>query len=180
MEEGLSGLVELVTVSRTVHARIATWVVNKTSKELLQGGYIAVAFFATGAFVVGAFHLLVLLILLDFVTLSISSDNAHGSPVPQRWEVLPLFVVGALVGICGLVESLGLLYLALNHLGYAADAPELHTFAFLNNLLFCSGNVLLNPWCAARSSLSSIGEPTFVVSTARLNRSRFVVGEGNV
>jgi len=143
MADGLSGVVDLVQVSRTVHARIETWILNKVSKNLLQAAFIAVAYWATGAFVLQAFHLILLLVLIDFVTLSVTTDNATGAARPVTWSLWPLLVVGLSVGACGLAESVGLLYVALHHMGYTAPSPQLGTFAMQIILYFCVLNVMV-------------------------------------
>jgi magnesium-transporting ATPase (P-type) len=87
VNDGLSGIIDLVRVSRTIHQRIETWVLNKTAKEFIMAFFIVILYFATGTWVVGAFELGLLLLLIDFVTLSIAADNAPGSDKPQQWEV---------------------------------------------------------------------------------------------
>lgn len=95
VNDGLSGIIDLVRVSRTIHQRIETWVLNKTAKEFIMAFFIVILYFATGTWVVGAFELGLLLLLIDFVTLSIAADNAPGSDKPQQWEVRSLCCNGA-------------------------------------------------------------------------------------
>lgn len=106
-----------------------------------------------------AFLLVLLLVLIDFVTLSISTDTERGAPLPQRWDIAPLFCIGVLVGLCGLAELLGILYIALNYMSYSAGSPELYSFAFEVILFSCCFNVFVvrelhvSMWCAPRPTV---------------------------
>jgi H+-transporting ATPase len=62
-------------------------VVNKIVKTIQTVLFVVVAFLITGDFVVSAFNMLCLLILVDFVTLSLATDNASAGTQPERWPV---------------------------------------------------------------------------------------------
>ena len=94
-------------------------------------------------FIINAFQLVLLLLLIDFVTLSISTDSERGSPTPDRWHVGALCGLGALMGFLGLGWLMGLLYLALYHMGYDAASPQLQTFCFQAALFASDANVLI-------------------------------------
>lgn len=91
--DGLSGVLQLIQVGRQIHGRIENWIVNKVVKVcwtlfltvrpsfILMGVcwlptvqtfqnilFIVVSFLVTGKFIVSAFHQVVLLFLIDFVT----------------------------------------------------------------------------------------------------------------
>jgi H+-transporting ATPase len=87
--------------------------------------------------------LVVLLFLIDFVTLSLSTDNAVGSAGPSRWGIAAVTKVAVAVGLAACGEALGLLAIAWGPLGYADDLNRLHTFTF--GLLFfsCAANLFV-------------------------------------
>ena len=133
-EEGLSNVVDLVITGRMIYQRILTWIFNKIVKTFQVILFVIVAFLLTGLFVVGAFQVVLLLFLVDFVTISLSTDNVTPSEKPETWKIAPLIKGATLLGVATVIESLGLLYLGLNYLGLS-NTGILNTFSF-DMLLF--------------------------------------------
>jgi H+-transporting ATPase len=133
-EEGLSNVVDLVQTGRMIYQRILTWIFNKIVKTFQVILFVIVAFLLTGLFVVGAFQVVLLLFLVDFVTISLSTDNVRPSEKPETWNITPLIKGATILGVATVIESLGLLYLALNYMGLSNSAA-LNTFSF-DMLLF--------------------------------------------
>ncbi len=133
-EEGLSNVVNLVITGRMIYQRILTWIFNKIVKTFQVVMFVIIAFLLTGLFVVGAFQVVLLLFLVDFVTISLSTDNVRSSKKPETWNIAPLVKGATVLGVATIIESLGLLYLGLNFLGLTKGAM-LNTFSF-DMLLF--------------------------------------------
>ncbi len=133
-EEGLSNIVDLVVTGRMIYQRILTWIFNKIVKTFQVILFVIVAFLLTGLFVVGAFQVVLLLFLVDFVTISLSTDNVRPSEKPETWNITPLVKGATVLGVATVIESLALLYLGLNYLGLSNTAM-LNTFSF-DMLLF--------------------------------------------
>jgi len=51
-QPGLTNIVPLVEQGRTIYQRILTWIINKISRTILKAGFVAIAFVATGRFVI--------------------------------------------------------------------------------------------------------------------------------
>ena len=133
-EEGLSNVVNLVVTGRMIYQRILTWIFNKIVKTFQVVLFVIVAFLLTGLFVVSAFQVVLLLFLVDFVTISLSTDNVRPSEKPETWNITPLVKGATIIGVASVLESLGLLFLGLNYLGLSNTAA-LNTFSF-DMLLF--------------------------------------------
>ena len=133
-EEGLSNVVNLVVTGRMIYQRIFTWIFNKIVKTFQVVLFVIIAFLFTGLFVVGAFQVVLLLFLVDFVTISLSTDNVRPSAKPETWNITPLVKGATVLGVASVIESLGLLYLGLNYLDLSNSAV-LNTFSF-DMLLF--------------------------------------------
>ena len=65
-EPGLTNIVTLVEQGRTIYQRILTWIINKISRTILKAAFVAIAFVATGKFVVSAFAMLLLVFVTGF------------------------------------------------------------------------------------------------------------------
>jgi H+-transporting ATPase len=133
-EVGLSNVVDLVQTGRMIYQRILTWIFNKIVKTFQVIFFVILAFLLTGLFVVSAFQVVLLLFLVDFVTISLSTDNVRPSEKPETWNITSLVKSATALGFATVIESLGLLYMGLNYLGLSTTAL-LNTFAF-DMLLF--------------------------------------------
>lgn len=91
--EGLAGIVELVRTGRSTFQRIVTWILNKIVKTFEIAVFVTLAFLISALFwhnpiyAVSALDVTLFLFLIDFVTISLSTDNAKGSPTPEKWDV---------------------------------------------------------------------------------------------
>lgn len=134
-DEGLSNIVELVKTGRVIYQRIVTWILNKIVKTFEVAVFVAVAFLLTGYYVVSPFDIILLLFLIDFVTISLSTDTVTWSKKPDKWNVSGLVKVGIFLGIATVVELFGLLSIGMNFLGLTGNTGSLQTFVF-TSLLF--------------------------------------------
>jgi H+-transporting ATPase len=128
--EGLENIVDLVKVGRMMHQRMLTWIINKIVKTFQIVVFVVVAFLLTGQFIVSVFDVVLLLFVIDFVTLSIATDNVRGSMKPDTWDVSDLVKSSLVLGVLVVLESLAILYVGLGPLGLAKDYESIQTFSF--------------------------------------------------
>jgi H+-transporting ATPase len=133
-ESGLTNIIGLVLTGRMIYQRIVTWIFNKVVKTFQIVVFVVLAFLFTGLFVVNAFQVVLLLFLVDFVTISIATDNVRPSEKPETWNITALVKASIILGIFIVAESLGLLYLGLSYLELS-NITQLNTFVF-DMLLF--------------------------------------------
>jgi len=136
LNEGLESIISLITVGRTIHHRITNWVVSKISKTLFTVVFVCVAYIFTGQFVVSAFDMVLLLFIIDFVTLTLSTDIVSWSRKPESWNIKPLVKQGFLLGLLMIVEALTWLFIGKNYFTLT-DLDQLHSFGFAS-LFFAS------------------------------------------
>ncbi len=129
-EQGLSNIVSLVEVGRMIYQRVVTWILNKVVKTFEVAVFVALAFLLTGYYVVSALDILLLLFLVDFVTISLSTDRVRWSRQPEKWNVSGLVGVSTLLGVFTVIELFGLLLFGLRYLGLSGDTAALQTFTF--------------------------------------------------
>jgi H+-transporting ATPase len=133
-EPGLTNILSLVISGRMIYQRILTWIFNKIVKTFQIVVFVVLAFLFTGLFVINAFQVVLLLFLVDFVTISIASDNARPSQKPETWNIASLLKASIILGIFVVAESFGLLYVGLTYLDLS-NLAQLNTFVF-DMLLF--------------------------------------------
>jgi H+-transporting ATPase len=136
LQEGLESIINLITVGRGIHHRITNWVTSKISKTLFTIVFVCTAYIVTGQFVVGAFDMILLLFIVDFVSLTLATDTVPGSKKPGSWKIKPLVKLGVLLGLLNSLEAFGWLYVGKRYLAIAGD-NELHSFGFA--ILFFTG-----------------------------------------
>lgn len=129
--DGLEGILDLVKVGRRAYQRVVTWTVNKIIRTFMRVMFIVTAFFLTQLYVVSTFHMVLLLFLGDFVTLTISTDNVRYSQNPETWDIRRLVKVGVVYGAVIVPESLLLVFIGLAWLGLGASLTQLQTFVFV-------------------------------------------------
>ncbi|MGI0046003.1 MAG: plasma-membrane proton-efflux P-type ATPase [Nitrosotalea sp.] len=135
--DGLAGIVEIVKGGRMIYQRVMTWTLNKIIKTFQIVVFVVSAFLLTGIQIIGTFDMVLLIFLVDFVTLSISTDNVRGSKYPNSWNIKGLIKISGIIGIASVLESLVLLYLGIHYLGLSQQLSKLHTFSF--DILLLSG-----------------------------------------
>ncbi len=135
-EPGLTNIVALVEQGRTIYQRILTWIINKISRTILKAAFVAIAFVATGKFVVSAFAMLLLTFMTDFAKISLATDRVRPSRKPETWNIGGLIGVSVALGIAMVAESLLFLRLEWTRFGLAASNEALYTFSFLTLLYF--------------------------------------------
>ncbi len=136
LQEGLESIINLITVGRTIHHRITNWVVAKISKTLYTVVFVCAAYFITGSFVVSAFDMVLLLFIIDFVTLTLSTDIVSWSKKPESWNIKPLVKKGFLLGILLIAEALVWLFVGKKYFNLI-DIDQLHSYGFAS-LFFAS------------------------------------------
>jgi len=129
LQEGLTGIINLISVGRTIHQQITNWVTSKISKTLFTVGFVSIAYLITGQFIVNAFDMILLLFIVDFVTLTLSTDTVTGPAKPGSWSIRPLVKLGFLLGLLNGIEAFGWFFIAKRYFRISG-IDEIHSFSF--------------------------------------------------
>ena len=141
-EPGLTNILTLVEQGRTIYQRVLTWIVNKISRTILKSAFVAIAFVATGKFVVSAFAMLLLVFMTDFAKISLATDKVQPSKKPETWNIGGFITLSAALGVAMLIEALSFLYFGWSKFGLAANDNALFTFSFLLLLYFAAFSIV--------------------------------------
>jgi magnesium-transporting ATPase (P-type) len=140
--DGLSGIVNLVENGRAVYQRLVTWIINKISRTILKSGFVVLAYFIFHKFVISALAMLLLVFMTDFAKISLSTDHVRVSQKPDTWNIRPLAILGVVLGLLMIVESMLLLWIGIRFTGLSPESQQVHTFTFLTLLLMAVFSVL--------------------------------------
>jgi magnesium-transporting ATPase (P-type) len=141
-EAGLTNIVALVEQGRTIYQRILTWIINKVSRTILKAAFVAIAFLATGKFVVSAFAMLLLVFMTDFAKISLATDRVRSSRKPETWNIGGYLAVSVVLGAAMVAEALLLLAFGWTRFGLASNDNALYTFSFLTLLYFAAFSIV--------------------------------------
>lgn len=134
--EGLKNIVDLVKTGRTTYQRIVTWVLNKIVKTFQVSVFLVVGFLVTGNFLLSALDIVLFLFLIDFVTISLSTDSMRGSLNPERWDIRNLVKLGVAMGTIQVLEMFLLLFIGLHYLGLGHNVGVMNTLFFAEIMLY--------------------------------------------
>ncbi len=141
-DPGLTNIVALVEQGRTIYQRILTWIINKISRTILKAAFVAIAYVATGKFVVSAFAMLLLTFMTDFAKIALATDHVRPSRMPETWNIGGFVMVSVILGVAMVAEALLLLWIGWSDFGLSTDNNALYTFSFLMLLYFAVFSVV--------------------------------------
>ncbi len=141
VNEGLTSIVDLVENGRVIYERMHAWILSKIVRTMQIAVFVVLSFLLTGSYVVSAFSVILYFFLTDFVKIALSTDRFTGSKQPDTWDIAKVVRIAAILGVLVIVESLGLLYVALNLFGIRLDDPAMDTVMF--EVLFYSALLLI-------------------------------------
>ncbi|EQD32934.1 plasma-membrane proton-efflux P-type ATPase, partial [mine drainage metagenome] len=106
-----------------------TWVLNKFARTIEIVVFVSIAFLILGSYIVSAFDILLTLFLIDFVTISLSTDKVRPSRKPESWHITSLVKIAAVIGSMTIAESFLWLYLGIKFLSVGNQVP-MYSFSF--------------------------------------------------
>jgi H+-transporting ATPase len=125
---GLSGIVAAVKEGRTTFQRILTYTLNSVLKKIVMVLLLAVGLVMTGHAVLTPMLMVVLMVVGDFLAMSLTTDNVKPSPVPNVWRVGTLTIAGVAIGLCLLAFCSGAVAVGVFRLHLGTTAVQ--TLAF--------------------------------------------------
>jgi H+-transporting ATPase len=134
LEEGLKPIVDAVTVGRVMHERASTWVLNKATKTLQTVAVVLAGMLWLHRLALEPYQMALLLVANDFLTMSISTDNARPSKKPAKWSMKPVAALSAVLAAAMTAPPLLALALSVS----SGMGWERSTAAVLLSLIYTS------------------------------------------
>jgi H+-transporting ATPase len=126
---GLQDIINVVSGGRRVYRRMLTWTITKIARTVELAALLTVGYIATGIFVVPLFLIVLIVVLNDLVTLTLGTDRAWVSPVPERWDVGEIAKIASIFATGWLVLAFSILWVCLNVLNL--PVPQIQTLMFV-------------------------------------------------
>jgi H+-transporting ATPase len=128
-EPGLEGIVTAIKEGRSAFQRILTYTLNALVKKVQLVLFVGACVSMTGHAVLTPMLMALLLITGDFITMSLTTDRATPSPMPDVWRIRTITAAAAILGLSGLMFAAGVVAAGKYVLGF--DIGELRTLAFI-------------------------------------------------
>jgi H+-transporting ATPase len=126
---GLGGIVTAVKEGRITFQRIITYTLNSVLKKIVMSLLLVVGLIMTGHAVLTPLLMVILMVVGDFLAMSLTTDNVRASPAPNVWKVGNLTLAGVVIGLCLLAFCSAVLAFGVFRLHLSAD--KLQTLAFV-------------------------------------------------
>ena len=128
-QPGLVGIVAAVKEGRVTFQRILTYTLNSVIKKIATVLFLAVGLVMTGHAILTPKLMVIFMVTGDFLTMSLTTDNVHASPLPNVWRIGKLTTAGGVIGMCLLAFCSAVL--AYGHFYLKLDAAAIDTLALV-------------------------------------------------
>jgi H+-transporting ATPase len=128
-EPGLGVIIRAVEEARRIFERMTSYAIYRITETIRIMIFIVLAIGMYRFFPITTVLIILLALLNDLPIMTIAYDNTWLSPVPVRWQMDRVLAIAATLGIVGVVETFGLLIIAMHYFGLTQ--PELQSLIFL-------------------------------------------------
>ncbi len=129
LEQGLSVIIDAIRESRKIFQRMNSYTIYRITETIRVLLFMTLSILAFNFYPVTAVMIVLLALLNDGAILSIAYDRTRGSDKPETWNMPVVFTLSTVLGIIGVIESFGLLYVGKKYLNFSSDM--LQTFIYL-------------------------------------------------
>jgi H+-transporting ATPase len=157
---GLKDIVEVVSGGRRVYRRMLTWTITKIARTVELAALLTFGYLATGIFVTPLFLIVLIIVMNDIVTITVATDRAWISPVPERWNVREIAKVASVLAVGWLALAFAILWAALNLLDL--PIPQVQTLMFVYLIYSAQATIYLT---RVRDRVWSLAPSQYVAAT---------------
>lgn len=157
---GLINIVDLIIIGRKIYKRIVLWIINKIVKTFQIVFFIVIASLIYKKPIITPTQMILILLLYDFVTMSIATDNVIPNKKPERWNLKKLISISISFGLIKIIELFFALYLGYKYL----KLPYEQIQSFIFYILVVSGLFNILNFREERFFFSSKPSKTLILS----------------
>jgi H+-transporting ATPase len=128
---GLGEIVAAINGSRMIFQRMKNFVLTMISMKLSTPIFFALGVIIFGAFVLTPLQIVLLMLLGNFVTMSVSMDQVTPSPKPDQWAIRSLMAAGTGLAILSLLINVAVFWVAINVLQLGVAKTQTLVFFWL-------------------------------------------------
>jgi H+-transporting ATPase len=129
IKPGLSDIVKVIDAGHRVYRRMMTWTITKLARTAELAALLTFGFIFTGFFPVSLSLIVFIVVMNDLVTLTLGTDKAWPTRIPEKWNMPQLAKITAIFTIGWL--ALGLLLLWFYFKVQKLNAAQISSLMFL-------------------------------------------------
>lgn len=118
-EPGTKLILESVRVSREAFQRMLTWTLKKISRSIQFMLLLLVGFFIFHDVVVSVTGLVFLMVVNDFLTMTLAIDNSRATKTPNMWDLKGITYASVFVGMIFFLIEFAVLAIGIREFGLA-------------------------------------------------------------
>ncbi|MEJ2479367.1 MAG: HAD-IC family P-type ATPase [Acidihalobacter sp.] len=126
---GLSTIVSAVEEARRIFERMNSYAIYRIVETIRIMFFVVLAMIAFNFYPITAIMIILLAFFNDVPIMAIAYDNTWLDPKPVRWNMHRVLTVSTVLGLIGVVETFGLLWIAREWMHLSID--QIQTFIFL-------------------------------------------------
>ncbi len=126
---GLSTIVSAVEESRRIFERMNSYAIYRIIETIRIMFFVVLAMIAFNIYPITAIMIILLAFFNDVPIMAIAYDNTWLDPKPVRWNMPRVLTVATVLGLIGVVETFGLLWIARDWMHLSIG--QIQTFIFL-------------------------------------------------
>jgi len=127
----LSDITKVIDAGHRVYRRMMTWTTTKLARTAELAALLTFGFIFAGFFPVSLSLIVFIVVMNDLVTLTLGTDKAWPTKVPEKWNISQLAKIAAIFTIGWLALGLGLFWFYLKVQNLSADEINSLMFLFL-------------------------------------------------
>jgi H+-transporting ATPase len=126
---GLSVIVGAVEEARRIFERMNSYAIYRITETVRIMMFVVLTMLVYNFYPINALMIILLTLMNDLPIMTIAYDNTWLDPRPVRWQMQRVLTVATVLGGIGVIETFGLLYIAINWLDLSRD--QLQSLIFL-------------------------------------------------
>ena len=128
-EPGLNVIIRAIDEARRIFERMNSYAIYRVTETIRIMIFVVLTIVFYRFYPITTVLIILLALLNDLPIMTIAYDNTWLSPVPARWQMKRVLTVASTLGLIGVVETFGLLILAVHYLGLSG--AQLQSLIFL-------------------------------------------------
>jgi len=121
---GLSVIIKAVEEARKIFERMNSYAIYRITETIRIMLFMVLAMIAFNVYPITAIMIILLALLNDVPIMTIAKDNTWLDPKPVRWDMKRVLMTSTVLGVIGLVETFGLLYIVKQYTHLSAGVIQ--------------------------------------------------------
>ena len=115
---GLDVIIRAVEEARRIFERMNSYAIYRVTETIRITLFVVLSILIYSFYPITAVLIILLALLNDLPIMTIAYDNAWLAPVPARWQMRRVLAIATTLGLIGVVETFGLLVIALHFFSF--------------------------------------------------------------